>query len=65
MPMTPLQRKVALMEKGVTFTEIAKQQGVTVQHVSHVNRGVRRSPSIEKAIADAIGKPIGRVFEAA
>ena len=62
MTLSALQRKVALLEKGITIKSIADQLGVSLSHVAQVNRGVRRSPSVEIAIARAIGKPTSRVF---
>lgn len=65
MVMTALQRKAALVGRGVSITSIAAGAGVTPQHVSQVmncEKTYRRSPRIEAAIADAIGKPVSKVF---
>lgn len=64
MPLTPVDRKIALIRKGVRMSEIAKRLDppVSVNHVSKVVAGDRRSPRIEEAIADAIGLPLRRVF---
>lgn len=62
MPMTPIERKVELLRAQVKMTDIARQLGVTIGHVSQVIAGNRRSPSVESAVADAIGKPVHRVF---
>lgn len=52
--------------KAVTavITRIAVDLDVTVSHVSQVMKGVKRSPRVEAAIAQAIGKPVARVFPA-
>lgn len=63
MPMTPTERKVELLKRDTTMTALAESLGCTVSHVSHVIHGRRRAPRIEQAIADAIGKPVKRVFE--
>jgi len=63
--LTTLQRKAALMEKGVTQAQIAATLGISEQQVSQVmncERTERRSRRVEQAIADAIGKPVAKVF---
>jgi len=64
MPLTPLDRKVALLRAGVRMSDIARrvQPPVSANHVSKVVAGERRSPRIEAAIAEAIGLPITKVF---
>lgn len=64
MPLTPLDRKVALLRKRMTMSEIARRlkPPVSPNHVSKVVAGERRSPRVEAAIAEAIGLPVGRVF---
>ncbi len=64
MPMTPKQRKIALIEADASMSEIARRLGVTPSHVSQVVRGDRRSPSVERAVAEAIGKAADEVFGA-
>lgn len=65
MPMSPRDRKAELIRNGRTMTEIADSLDLTVSHVAQVIRGIRRSPAVEKAVADAIGKPVKQVFGAA
>lgn len=65
MPMSPLERKVALLRAHITQSEIAREMGVSVSHVSEVLYGRRRSPRIEQAIADALKLPVHDVFEPA
>lgn len=60
--LTRIERKIALLRAGVTMTEIARDLGITVQHVSHVIAGKARSPRVEQAVAAAIGKPASQVF---
>jgi hypothetical protein len=63
MPLTPLQRKIALMEAGVTQTEIGRRAGkVTVSHVGEVVHDRRRSLRVEEEIAKAIQRPVEEVF---
>lgn len=61
--MSPNERKAELVRRGIKMTDIARELGVTVQHVSSVVLGRDRSPRVEKAVASAIGKPVGRVFD--
>lgn len=49
-----LQIKTALHARGLTFSEIAKDQGVAKATISIVSRGYRRSRRLERAIADAL-----------
>ena len=65
MPMTANDRKAELVRRGITMTRIAKELGVTVQHVSSVVGGRNRSPRVERAVAEAIGRPTERVFPSA
>lgn len=62
MPMAPIDRKIELMRSHTTMSQIARDLGVTVQHVSAVVGDKRRSPSIERAVADAIGRDVEDVF---
>lgn len=65
MPMAPNEIKAALVAKAVKQADIARQVGHAPSFVNDVITRKRRSPAIEKAIAQAIGKPVSRVFEAA
>lgn len=62
MPLTIPQRKAALVLHGISTTDVANDLGVTRQHVWQVLTGKRRSPRVEHAIAQKIGKPVERVF---
>lgn len=62
MPMTPLDRKVALVRRQVSLAQIGAQLGVSRQFVSDIVRGNRRSERVETAVAEAIGKPVEKVF---
>lgn len=57
--------KAELVRRGVTQTEIALAVGRSKQLVGDVIRRARRNPAIEREIAQRIGKPVRRVFEAA
>jgi lambda repressor-like predicted transcriptional regulator len=63
--MTALQRKAALVLKQKKMAVIATETGTSRSHVCQVVSGIRRSARIERAVADAIGKPVQRVFPAA
>lgn len=62
--MSPLDRKIALLKRDTTLTAIASDLDVTVSHVSQVLAGKRRSPRVEQAVAELIGKPVSQVFPA-
>ena len=65
MAMSPIDRKVELLRKGVSMSEIARELDppVSLNHVSRVVAGERRSPRVEAAIAEAIGLPLDAVFD--
>lgn len=65
MPLSPLDIKVELIRKGVTMSAIARElePPVSANHVSKVVAGERRSPRIEAAIAEKIGRAVDEVFE--
>jgi len=60
--MTGREIKAALVAVGVKQVDIARQVGHSGPFVSDVIMRRRRSPAIERAIADAIGKPLKKVF---
>ena len=62
MPMTPIDRKVELLRKGVSMSEIANSLGMSVQHVSAVIAGNRRSPRVEAEVASRINRTAEEVF---
>lgn len=62
MPLTPRERKAALVLKGVTYAAIARELEITGTQVGSVVAGIRRSSRVEQAVADAIGKPVRAVF---
>lgn len=62
MPMTPKQRKIALIEAEVSMSDIARALDVSPSHVSQVVRGDRRSPRVESAIAEAAGSTVEEMF---
>lgn len=47
---------------GVTQTEIAKSLDVAVACVNDVVTGKRKNPRIRTAIAQAIGKPVEKIW---
>lgn len=60
--MTALERKIALLKKGITMQSIADRLDVTISQVSAVTLGKTRSPRVEAAIAAAIGKSVATTF---
>lgn len=62
MPMSPLDRKIALLRRKVPQAAIARALGVSDESVSGVMTGRSRSARIEQAIAAAIGRPADEVF---
>lgn len=62
MSLSPLERKVALMRKGVFMSEIGRSLGITGAQVSYVVAGKRRSPRVEAAVAEVLGRPVAEVF---
>lgn len=63
MAMSGVERKVALIRAGITQSTLAARCWVTEGHFSAVMQGHRRSPRVEKAIADALHLPLDEVFE--
>lgn len=61
--LTPFERKVGLMKRGISMSEIGRSLGITGAQVSYVVAGQRRSPRVEIAVAEALGEPIEKVFE--
>jgi len=60
--MTPFERKIAAMEKGVSLSEGARQLGLSAGHVAAVVRGERRMDLVEGWFAKALGRPHCEVF---
>jgi putative transcriptional regulator len=65
MAMRPPEIKAELVRRERTMSEIARRLEVTPSHVAQVVAGKRRSPTVERAVADAIGKPVSKVFSSA
>lgn len=62
MALSPRERKAELVLKGIKQADIARRLGVAPTHVSDVVYGRRRSVRVEKAIAEALGRPAPEVF---
>lgn len=60
--MTPIEIKVALMEKGVSMRSIAKRLGVSANSVSLVVNGRMVSRRIMEEVAASICKHTAEVF---
>ena len=55
-------RRDLLRERGFSLSDIARDLGKSLSVVSRVNRGLRRSRDIEKAIAHALGLSLREAF---
>jgi transcriptional regulator with XRE-family HTH domain len=62
--LTPLQlhRKVQLLQRGITQSDIARKVGMGRASVSLVMLDQMRNDDIEQAIADAVGEPRELLF---
>lgn len=63
MALSKQERKAALVLKGIRQADIARATGFSGAYVNDVIAGNRRSDEIEAAIAEAIGRPVGEVFD--
>lgn len=62
MTLSATERKAKLVMAHVSQAEVARKLGVSVGHVSEVVRGQRRSPRVERAVAESLGMPVEEVF---
>lgn len=60
--MKPNEIRAALVLRGITVTSIADRVGAKRPNVSMVISGARPTQRIRAAIAEAIGKPVDKVF---
>lgn len=60
--MTPDEIKGELMKKGLKLSDVARATGRSHTHVSRVVCEGRPSPTIRSFIANAIGKPVHKIF---
>ncbi|MGV0961836.1 MAG: helix-turn-helix domain-containing protein [Limnohabitans sp.] len=51
-----------IKQSGHTVTQIAKYIGIKQPTVTQVIYGIRATPKVRKAIADAIGKPVSEIW---
>lgn len=54
--------KASLVRVGVTQSEIARDLGMSVGSVNDVITGRRKNPKVRTAIAQAIGKPVEKIW---
>ena len=54
--------KIQMIQNGVTIIEIASAIGVTPSAVHQVITGLRNTPRIRAAIAQAIGLPVSEIW---
>jgi hypothetical protein len=50
--------RVALVRRGITFAQLAKETGLSISCVQKTALGIRRSPSARSAIEHLIGEQI-------
>ena len=65
MPMSPMDRKVRLLERGVTLEKIRETvegKKPTIGHIAYVVRGERTSKRIQKTIARLLGVSVLEAF---
>ncbi len=65
MPMSPIDRKVRLIQRGVTLAQIqASLEGdkPTLSHIAYVVRGERGSKRVQRAIAKLMGVSVSQAF---
>jgi lambda repressor-like predicted transcriptional regulator len=55
-------RRAALRARGVTLAALARDLGCHLSVVSRVNAAKKRSASVERAIADALGLRLTQAF---
>jgi transcriptional regulator with XRE-family HTH domain len=60
--MKPVEIKILMMRAGVTQTKIAEQLGITVPFVNQIISGIRPTKYIREAIAEAVGKPVEKLW---
>ncbi len=63
--MTSPEIKAELVRRERTMTAIAKSLKLTPSHVAQVVAGKRRSALVEQAVAEAIERPVRKVFPVA
>jgi transcriptional regulator with XRE-family HTH domain len=55
-------RRDLLRDRGISLSDVARDLGKNLSVISRVNRGQRRSRTIERAIAERLGLPLTEVF---
>ena len=60
--MSEMSIRKKLVEVGSSMTEIAREQQVTIQTVSCVVNGRRRSRRVERAIAQKLGERVEQLW---
>ena len=63
MPLSALERKAAMVLRGLTQREMAEDLGVSRALVGMVLTGKHRNERIERYIAQQLGRPMADVFE--
>lgn len=60
--MNNLEIKALIMLSGKTISSIAREARVTREWVSKVINRQRKSPRVQKAVADAVGKSVKELW---
>ncbi len=58
----PKKIRARLVEKGITMAAIARKLGVSITFVWQVVNGIRPTPYVRQAIAEAIGADYEKVW---
>ena len=62
MNMEPNEIRAELVRRGITVTNIARQEAVSQPYISQHLSGVRKSSRIRRAIAEAIDRPVHEIW---
>lgn len=62
MPLTPLQLKFLIYERGYSIQRMADEIGCFREELSMTIRRVRTYPRIRLAVADLLGRPVEELF---
>lgn len=60
--MSPNEIRAELVRRGIERQQIAAQLGIAKAGVSQVISGVKKTPRVRHAIAEAIGMAVEQVF---
>jgi len=52
----PTRLRLARLRRGITLWQMSRALGISVSHLSAVERGFRRRPEVEQRMRDWLGK---------